>query len=116
MNLDCLRDPTARVFVNPLLPLESPRISCQPGSNATLRVFTGAQCAAWRPDNQFGCFFDAQTQTFRGERCEDFGLDCSAIHLTDFLPSRKPVIRVASASQMLALEPEDIGTAAACAT
>lgn len=54
------------IYLSVLEPLTAPVIRCPaappPGSADVLLVFHGAQCALWRPDNEYRCFWNATVQ------------------------------------------------------
>ena len=52
------------------------------GGPRPLVVFYGAECEAYRPDNAFGCYWNALLQAFAGPGCvQDPGLSCACITL-----------------------------------
>ncbi len=73
--LDCNDAAPRKVYPDPQSPLTEPAIACPPranGTNATqplLRVYYGAACALWRPDNARNCSWDAVKQAFVGGGC-----------------------------------------------
>lgn len=50
------------VFLDPLFPLSAPSVQCPSRSVATLVVFSGRECALWRPGNVMDCFWNVSTQ------------------------------------------------------
>jgi hypothetical protein len=70
-----------------------------------LRVYYGAACALWRPDNAASCHWDNALQTFRGAGCvfSAAPTSCACRHLTDFAACRVPTIQTCSLSDMTSL-------------
>ena len=89
-----------------------PAITCAPGDNRTvMRIFTGADCAAWQPGNAYNCSWDAARQLWAGAGCAGAAtLQCACLHLTDFSGGGAPALSVASASALTSLNPADIFT------
>jgi hypothetical protein len=76
-----------------------------------LRVFYGASCALWQPDNAYRCNFDAPTQSFLGAGCVQAAtVQCATLHLTSFAGQTAPKIAVASATDLVDLDPMEIFT------
>jgi hypothetical protein len=81
--LDCAaRGADAVFFLNPDDPIGAPAVRCRDaaapavglgGSAASaplpLRVYYGARCALWAPDNSVACFWNASLQAFAGAGC-----------------------------------------------
>jgi sugar lactone lactonase YvrE len=115
--LNCSADDPGVVFLDPCRPLEQPAVQCPPGSAlaevpVVLRVYYGADCALWQPDNAFNCSWNNTLQAFVGEGCTvpESGTECACRHLTDFAPVRVPVIETCSVSDLTSLSPGDIVT------
>lgn len=67
-------------------PFTYPIITCLPGVTRRLVIFNGTNCTLWRPDNEYGCFWDASAQAFRGPGCVPADkLSCGALLLLLFL-------------------------------
>ena len=126
--LDCNLDDPGVVFPDPRSPLDptSRPVACPPKpdaanatdgnatvSNATvprqpvLRVYYGASCLLWRPDNGYGCFWNNTLQAFQGNNCvrSTAPTQCMCRHLTDFASARVPKIETCSVQDMLSLKP-----------
>lgn len=108
-----------RVYLDPTRPFSVPPVTCPNASSSTaaasppllMRAFVGARCQLWREDNTAGCYWDARLQAFAGGGCEHApSLQCACTHLTDFQSGRKPVLQVASLSQMSKLTAADLVT------
>ena len=112
--LDCSNasQVTRSLYPDPYNPMSAPAISCGGSLRPQLlRVFYGARCGLWRPDNGAGCFWNATAQAFSGDGCVASGrTQCGCTHLTDFAPESAPTISVCSASDLLNLSPADIVT------
>lgn len=108
--LDCSA-PGARVFPDPLRPLSVPAVTCPAGApNGTrLVVFTGDGCTL--TDTTAPCWWNATGQVFQGTGCvASASAQCACQHLTDFAGARGISIKVASADQMVSLNPADLVT------
>ena len=107
--LDC-NDPDDKVqFVSlrPELAIGDPAVSCAPGQTDILRILYGHNCTLWRV-NETGCYWNATQQRFRGDACTISSVTrMAAVHLTDFMAGPKPVIQMATASQ-LSLSVDDL--------
>jgi hypothetical protein len=139
--LDCAAEPTpSPMYPDPRRPLQFPAVACP--ANVTkppvLRIYYGAACALWRPDNAAGCHWDNALQTFRGDGCVRSAAptQCACRHvraqrvcmhahklgrltlplvstnpqLTDFASARVPTIQTCSLNDLVALKPGDIVT------
>ena len=60
--LDCGATPDRKLYLNPYNPFDPPALSCSNGSTKVLRVFYGAHCALWNPNNTAGCYWNATKQ------------------------------------------------------
>lgn len=110
--LDC-SVPGAKVFPDPLRPLSVPAVTCPNGTaNGTrLVVFTGDGCPL--TDTSGPCYWNSTGQLFQGRGCAagTGGARCACQHLTDFAGQRGSItIKVASAEQMVSLDPADLVT------
>lgn len=108
--LDCSK-PGAKVFPDPLRPLSVPAVTCPPAApNGTrLVVFTGDGCPL--VDQSSPCWWNSTGQMFQGGGCvASMSQGCACQHLTDFAGARGITIKVASADQMLSLNPADLVT------
>jgi hypothetical protein len=112
--LDCNAENPGVVYPDPRNPLATPAVACPPRLNGTdataqpaLRVYYGAQCALWRPNNGLNCSWDNVKQAFVGGGCvaSDGPTQCMCRHLTDFASARVPKISTCSLSDMTSLSP-----------
>jgi hypothetical protein len=115
MLLDCAAVPApSPVYPDPRAPLQFPAVACP--ANVTqppvLRVYYGASCGLWRPDNGAGCYWDNALQAFRGDACVRSAepTQCACRHLTDFAAARVPTIQTCSLNDLVDLKPGDIVT------
>ena len=68
--LDCAAQPGAvGPYLDPTNPFVYGRASCSAASPPGLLVFSGASCAAFRPDNAYGCYWNVTTQAWVGQSC-----------------------------------------------
>jgi hypothetical protein len=125
---------------NPANPFDFPAINCSAADTSPKIVFVGSQCDLIKPDNSAGCSWDNMVQVrtkseeegtvsavahthaacypscqqaFVGASCvppADGNAQCACRHLTDF--ASKPTITTASLSDMVGLNPADIGARA----
>jgi hypothetical protein len=112
--LDCT-NATTRLDVLQLAPGAS--LKCGNASDVVLRAYVGAECALRSTGNAtVPCAWDALRQAFVGDGCVAAeATRCACTHLTDFVSSSKPNIPVASASDLIGLNPADIVTKLKCA-
>lgn len=81
-------------------------------SPPALRVYYGANCSLWKPNNAYNCTWNATTQAFSGSGCKPAtgSEQCLCRHLTDFSSFSFPQIGIATPKQMFAITPNDIIT------
>jgi hypothetical protein len=88
----------------------APLVTCAAGASG-LRVFSGTACALTSANNSARCGWDVATQGFVGAGCvAASSTRCACTHLTDFKAEPAPIIRIASLSQLAALQPDALVT------
>jgi hypothetical protein len=111
--LDCTNatQRTRKVVVNPDDVFTALPISCGASTTDVLRIFSGAACAMYVPDNGAACAWNATQQAFVGTGCVVANrTQCACTHLTSFTGEPAPKISVCSAADMLNLNPADLVT------
>ena len=103
------------VYPDPRDPLGTPAVACPNATTTpprTLRVYYGADCALWRPDNAYNCSWDNVKQSFIGGGCVAGRgpTQCMCRHLTDFASARTPKIATCSLADMTSFSAADIVT------
>jgi hypothetical protein len=108
-----------RVYLSPDgNPFAEPALMCTPnlaanatnvtrfGSSNEALAFYGDACELWRPDNAYGCYWDAPSQQFKGPRCvaTSPGLTCMC--------AQSPVALMQNSMPAVfqLVQPQDIGT------
>jgi hypothetical protein len=86
-------------------------VTCGNASDIVLRAYLGgAACALANANNAAGCAWDVITQAFAGAGCVAANTTrCACTHLTDFTSSQAVNIPVCSLSDLVGLNPADIG-------
>jgi hypothetical protein len=105
--LDCTN---ATQRLNGKLQVGAAAVSCGNASDIILRAYLGAECALADTANASMCTWDVTTQAFAGAACVAANATrCMCTHLTDFTSSQEVNIPVCSLSDLVGLNPADIG-------
>jgi hypothetical protein len=136
--LDCgdAADRKRSVVLDPNNLFTQPPVGCGGATSGVLRMFGGAACALYRPDNAARCAWNTTLQAFEGDGCAAAAATQCAVritrtsphaphltrlthlrtsrtqctHLTSFSGEPAPKIAVCSAKDMVNLDPRDIVT------
>jgi hypothetical protein len=107
--LDCNADEPGVIFPNPRAPLRFPAVACPPRPNVTnssgaanatlppqpvLRVYYGAGCQLWQPNNSAGCWWSNVLQAFTGDGCVRSTAPTQCM-CRQCVPVRDPALRLA---------------------
>jgi hypothetical protein len=85
-------------------------VTCGDASDIIVHAYLGAGCALADTANASVCAWDAVTQAFTGTACVPASVTrCMCTHLTDFTSSQEVNIPVCSLSDLVGLNPADIG-------